>query len=369
MLLNSKILQPSIVVLLISTIFLSSCNNKSHSEKGDSAVVQDVLGREVVVPVKVEKIVGLRAGALRMLVYMDAVSLIAGIEHPEKKGDKPYLNAHPELINLPDIGPAMGGDAEMILNVNPDVIFISYTTKEDADALQKKTGIPVVAIECSDLGTESELLFESMKIVGKIINKESRADSLISYISSSIKHLNNRTKDIEENLKPSVYVGGLSYSSSYGISATHSSFAPFMFLNANNVASGIDKRLTSHVKGTFVDIEKILMWNPEMLFIDEAGFSLTVNDIKTRSALRKSLKAVDNDQIFCLLPYNNYATNYEYILINAWYIGKQLYPENFEDVDFKLKAAEIIEAFYNSSNSSDLLKSSLVLRKFSYNEL
>ncbi len=96
---------------------------------------------------------GVRAVALRLLVYMDATHMIAGVEQNEKNSLTPYVIAHPELTTLPSIGPPMGGDAELILKSDPDGIFITYTTAGDADALQKKTGIPVVAIECPDFGT------------------------------------------------------------------------------------------------------------------------------------------------------------------------------------------------------------------------
>ncbi len=353
------------ILAILILFFLSSCNNMNHPERGDSFVVTDMLEREVVIPQNVEKIVGLRAGALRLLVYMDAVPLIAGIEEPEKTDNKPYTKAYPELKNLPSIGPYMGGDAEMILNAKPDVIFISYTTKDDANSLQKRTGIPVVAIECSDLGTQSETLFASLRLIGKVINKEERADSLVKYINNSISELNNRTKNIENRLKPSVYVGGLSYSGSYGINSTHSNYAPFLFTNSYNVAANIDKRLSSHVKGTFVDIEQLLVWNPDYLFIDESGYAMVLEDFRTKTVLKNTLNAIENNNLFYLLPYNNYATNYEFVLLNSWFIGNVLYSQNFKDIIIKDKAEELLSFFYNKPINFEFIKSELSLQQFS----
>ena len=335
-----------IFLSIIAVIFLSSCNDTSRSEKSGSVVITDMLGRDVSVPENVESIVGVRAGALRLLVYMDATSMIAGIEYPETRSNRPYMKAYPELLGLPTIGPSMGGDAEMILNVEPDVIFKTYTTTQDANKLQRQTGIPVVALECTDLGTDNENIFESLRLIGKIINNKERADSIINYIEENIAELNTLTKDISQDNKPTVYVGGLSYSNSYGIKATHHRFAPFLFVNANNVASEIDERLTSHVKGTFIDIEKLLFWDPEYLFIDESGLNLVNQDLKTKTVLKHSLKAIENSNAFSLLPYNNYATNYEFVLLNSWYIGKQIYPEQFEDICFNEKADELLYHFY-----------------------
>ncbi len=357
------------IAVIFILFFLSSCGNTDRPATGDPVVVTDLLGREVVVPDNIERIIGLRAGALRLLVYMDAVQLIAGVEQSEKRGKKPYLKAYPELMQLPSIGPAMGGDAEMILNAQPDVIFITYTTRQDADMLQRKTGIPVVALECTDLGTDNETLFASLKLIGQVINKEERADLLISYITNNINELEKRTSKVSKYNKPSVYTGGLSYSTSYGISATHSRFAPFMFVNANNVASSIDERLTSHVRGTFVDIEKLMLWNPDYIFIDESGLQMVRKDINKKPVLRSSLKAIKNNNIFCLLAYNNYATNYEYVLLNAWYIGKQLYPAEFEDININKKAEELLYQFYSKNVADKLLTSSVALNRIPVEEL
>jgi iron complex transport system substrate-binding protein len=357
------------LLFFISCIVLvfSSCNNNSRLSPGDSVVVKDMLGREVKVPSEVKRIIGLRAGALRLLIYMDAAGMIAGVEENEKKILTPYMAAFPELAILPSVGPQMGGDAELIVGVNPDVIFMSYTTVQDADELQKKTGIPVIAIECSDLITASDSLFSSLRLIGKIIGREQRADTIISYIIQNKEELQKRISAIANEFKPLVYVGGLSYSGAYGISSTHPDYAPFMILNASNAASQIDKRLTSHIKGTFVDIEQLLMWNPDYIFIDESGLNLTKDDFNRNPSLRKSLSAYNSGNVYTLLPYNNYATNYEYVLINAWFTANIIYPDCFSDISADSIGAEILTLFYNRKISFDLIKSSVSLQPVSFN--
>ena len=86
-----------------------NCTGPPRQREKKRVATEDMLGRKVMVPEKVEKIVGLRAGALRLLVYMDAIDLIAGIEEIERRSYRPYLLAHPELKELPIIGPSMGG--------------------------------------------------------------------------------------------------------------------------------------------------------------------------------------------------------------------------------------------------------------------
>jgi iron complex transport system substrate-binding protein len=340
------------IISLAVILLLGSCTGTEQTKKNETHEVTDMLGRKVVVPTKVERIVGLRAGALRLLCYMDAAEFVVGIEENEKRADKPYMKANPKLLDLPSVGPAMGGDAEMIIGVQPQVIFLTYTTVEDADALSKKTMIPIITLECRDLGTASDTLFSSFNLIGKIIGKEERAKVLVNSIKEMTRDLHERTETVSKS-SPSVYVGGLSYSASFGIAATHPHYAPFVFTNAYNVASSIDKRLSSHVKGTFVDIEQLMQWNPDYIFIDQSGLGLAIQDLQTKSALRKSLKAVANRNVFTLLPYNNYATNYEYVMLNAWFVGKTIFPEQFVDLEIEKKADEVLSLFYSKHITID----------------
>lgn len=330
------------------------CTRTQRHSQEEGVVVRDMQGRQVKVPGQVEKVIGLRAGALRLLVYMDAVDLIAGIEETERRSQRPYTIAYPALKELQVIGPAMGGDAELILKTNPDVIFISYTTRGDAEALQKKTGIPVVAIECPEFAKQKDVLFDSFRLMGKILHKKARADSLIRYINRSIDLMDGRTRNLPEEQRPEVYVGGVPYSGSHGISYTQPYYPPFVFTNADNVAANLDEELISHIRGTFIDKEQLMVWDPQYLFIDQAGLSMVKQDFRDNTALYRGLDAFHNDRVYTVYPYNNYAINYELVLVNSWYVAKIIYPERFRDIDLNAKTKEIFQVFLGTDISSGL---------------
>ena len=135
-----------------------------------------------------------------------------------------------------------------------------------------------------------------------------------------------------------------------------------MVTNTKNVASTIDERLISHVKGTFVDIEKIMMWDPEYLFIDESGLQQVKSDFRNHPALYEHLNAIKNDKVYTLFAHNNYATNYELVLANAWYIGKIIYPEHFEKINIQAKAAEILKVFLGQNIYKELEQTKRVFK-------
>lgn len=344
------------IVIFIAFAISIGCTRVSPEGENKGITVTDALNRQVTVPEQIQNIVGLRAGALRLLVYMDATDLVCGIEEGEKRGNRPYITAHPKLLDLPVVGPTMGGEAELILKSGAEVIFMSYTTVGDADALQNKTGIPVIAIECPEFATQREQLFRSFQIIGKVLKRDSRADSLERYINQSIHDLQERTKNIQKSDRPTAYIAGVSYSGAHGINSTQPYFPPFVFTHTPNVASDINDRLVSHVKGTFVDIEKILVWNPDYLFIDQSGLTQVKTDINNHPDLRTNLDAIHENRVHVLHPYNNYATNYELVLVNSWYVGKVLYPRQFQDIELSAKTSEILKVLLGMNSSKEVAK-------------
>ena len=330
----------SIVILML----LSGCVQNQSNVEG-KVKVTDMLGRTVEVPEKVNRVVCVGPGALRLIVYLDAVDKVVGVEDAEKKWSpygRPYRLAHPELADLPTIG--QGGPTpvpypEEIIKVNPDVIFAAYIDSQQADNLQEKTGVPVVVLSYGQLATfTNEEVFDSIRLAGKILGKEDRAEEVVNFIQNTISDLNSRTKDIPEEEKLSVYVGGIGYKGQQGIESTECYSPPFIAVNAKNVVDVLDK--PGHV---FIDKEKLLDWDPDIIFIDEGGFALVKNDYDKNLDFYNSLGAFKNGNVYGILPFNYYTTNIGTALADAYYIGKVLYPDRFSDIDPEKKADEIFE--------------------------
>ncbi|MDR1594023.1 MAG: iron ABC transporter substrate-binding protein [Prevotellaceae bacterium] len=332
-------------IITTAALLMPSCRPKQNESHTQPVVIEDAFGRKVSLPANPERIVGLRPGALRLLAYMNLCDRVAGVEQVEKNGDdRPYVIAHPELLQLPFIG-ARGGNNELIMSVNPDVIFMTYTSVADADAMEKLTGIPVVALEYPEMGLAAGKLFASLKIIGKIMDKEERADSLTEYISQSLNDLHNRTSGIDDAKKPTVYIGGIAHGRARNITSTHPDYPPFIFTNAKNVADAVDKEENYSLSGVYIDIEQLMTWNPDIIFIDESGLNLVNNDINDGGALANHLTAIKTGRIYTLPSYNSYAVNYETALINSWFVGKTMYPDAFEDISIEEKANEILTVF------------------------
>ncbi|MBE0478828.1 iron ABC transporter substrate-binding protein [Candidatus Aerophobetes bacterium] len=329
--------------LLIATLlvfYLSVFNPVQASSR--QVKIKDLVGRVVEVPGVIDRIVCAGPGALRLVVYLEATDKLVGVEDCETIwgfSGRPYAIAHKEFIkSLLSIGPGGPGklpNDEALIKLSPDVIFMSYIEPRIADNIQSRTHIPVVVLSYGETGFD-EPLFKSLELAGKLLGKEKRAEKLLQFIKQVIDDLQIRTENIQDEEKPTVYVGGVGYGGAHGIESTEAQFPPFVFLHAKNVVDEIGRR--GHV---FIDKEKLLEWNPHIIFIDEAGLELVKQDYQKRPQLYRSLKAFKSGDIYGTLPFNFYATNLGTALADAYYIGKVIYPDEFKDIEPEKKADDI----------------------------
>lgn len=330
--------------LALAALLMGCQPQKSKQPGGEKTVVTDMLGRKVSLPAKVEQTVGIGPGALRLLVYLQAEDMVVGVEEIEKRTGRPYIFAHPGLQDRPTIGPAFTGDAELIAARQPDVIFKTYTTRGEANELQRKTGIPVVALQYVNETEAWHTLDSAIQLLGRVLKRKERARELIAFYRSQIDSLNAKTHDTPQKEKPRVYLGGLSHRGTHGINSTSPYYEPFAFIDARNVARGLRKQYNNN-EGVMLDTEQLMVWNPQVVFIDLAGRSLVQRDLDKNREFFRKIEAFSNNRVYGLHPYNWYSTNYATVLANAWYAGSVLYPEKFEDVDPAKKADNIYRQF------------------------
>jgi len=331
--------------ILVSTILGAGCID----DEQETVEITDMLGRTVKVPSKVDSIIGIEAGALRLIVYMQHSDKVVGIEENEKStgaggSAKPYIFANPDLLELPTIGPMHGGDAELIVARKPDVIFWTSTDVTKADDLQAKTMIPVVGLNYGDLNKNREDLYDSLSLIGEIMGNPERAREVQNFLEGRIELLDNMTRELPN--PPSCYVGGIGYRGAHGVLSTEPAYSSLKFVNGNNVASSVG------MEHAFIDKEKLIEWNPELILIDGGGLGFSLEDLGDGSY--DSIDAVRDGNIHGVLPYNWYTTNFGTVLGNSFYIASVIYPESFPELDPVEETDDIYEFLVGARVYADM---------------
>jgi len=308
----------------------------------DTLSLTDLAGRQVRVPANPQRIVCLGPGCLRLIVYLQAQDKVAGIEGLEKRwpGGRPYYEAHPELGKLPTITP--GGvpginnlpDLEGVLKVRPQVVFVTYMQKDKAQRMQNLLGIPVVVLSYGPFASFDKVIYDSLRLAGRILGKGKRAQAVVDYLEAQQKELARRGAAVGKG--PGAYVGGIGFKGAHGLESTDPNYLPFRWVGANNLAARLAK--SGHL---MVDKEKLLALNPAYIFLDGGGLILVAADYAKHPAFYRNLRAFQKRRVYLLFPFNWYTTNLGTALADAYAIGKVLQPKAFVDVDPPAKADEI----------------------------
>ena len=342
------------VLLLVFSLLigaLAGCTTAPAQSQNGDRTVTDALGRQVTVPETVESIVCVGVGALRYSCYMGAADLVMGVEDYEVKAGMTrlyqYVNFE-KFKDLPVIGTNGEPYTEEIIQLAPQVIVMSKSASVEADDLQKKTGTPVVVVPGSD-GTLDENAFETIRILGELYGKQTRAQELKEYLEGIQADLVSRTKDIPEGEKPAVYVGGVSFKGHHGFEGTEAGYGPFALIGAKNLAD------TTGQTGAFnIDLEQVLSWDPDILFVDFNGLTLMNEDYAKNPDYYNALTAVQEGKVYAQISFRSSASNLETALADAYYAACVIYPEQFKDIDPVEKAGEIFQKLLGTNPYADL---------------
>lgn len=373
---NKKIVSVFIVVCMFMTL-LTGCGSKTvlndkkdDKQASEKITVTDMLGRKVTLKNgAAKKIIANNPGSLRLYCYVGSVDKLVGVPDREKKDSKrrPYAMANSSIINLPSIGEGRGNNAddfEKILQLKPDVIFANADDKAALDKMQEKIGIPVVALSYGKGVIFDKEMYDSLKLIGKVIGEEKRANEVVNYMEKCKKDLNDRTKNIPDDKKLSAYAGGLAWKGAHGIESTRENYPLFNAVNAKNVVKGINKD-----GAVMIDKEKLLEWNPDRIFIDLASLRLIKENYRKNPKYYNTLSAFKNGEVYSQLPYVWCYVNIDTAMADAYYIGKVLYPEQFKDIEPEKKADEIYKFLVGKELYSEMAKESGGFKKITLEEL
>lgn len=341
------------------------------TEEPKTRIITDMLGREVEIPTEINAIICNGSNALRLVSYLQATDLLVGVEETDKAYEtstkRDYAHAYYDLFkDMPVIGKG-GGTAytaypEEILKVQPDVIITCFV-QEAAEQLQNETGIPVVSVRCPSANFIDEDWYAALRLTAELTGTQERCEELLCYIDSCKLDLQERASAVADADKPTVYTGAVTYSGAHGFAGTYANFGPFLAINAKNVADETGEKAAFDV-----DLEQVLVWDPDVIFLDPGNMNLVNDEYQSNPAFFHSLTAVQNGEVYTMPSFNNYSTNITYCLMNAYHAGKVLYPAQFADIDLEEMSIEIMNMFLGTAFYDDMQADGLYYGKLKLGE-
>ncbi len=302
----------------------------------------DSLGRQVAVPKYITK-VALSGPLTQIVLFALCPDKLVGLAAEWDESAEEFLDS--KYYTLPLLGQLYGGkgtlNLETILASGAQVIIDVGEQKanmtEDMDKLQAQIQIPTVHIDAYTDG-----MGEAYRRLGELLNMEEEAEVIADYCewvyANTLSIMERVGEDGKANL---LYCSG---ENGINVIAKTSYHAELLDLLANNLA--VVKSPSSKGTGNEVDLEQLMLWNPEVILFAPDSIYDTVGtnpDWATITAIK--------NKAYYEVPYGPYnwmgfPPSVQRYLGMMW-LAQLLYPD-IAQYDMYGEVSEYFSLFYHT---------------------
>jgi iron complex transport system substrate-binding protein len=325
-----------IAIIVVSAIVPSAGSIFANQGR----TIKDNLHRTVAVPPRVERILSLQPEITRVLVALGAADRLVGLDYFIGRDDHLFKVLFPNGTGLPVVSkPDESINKELIVRLDPDIIFASPTELQVPDSIERSLKIPVAAL--ASMGSFDGLL-EEIELIGALTGREERADKLKRYFREKIRFITESVGPLAPEARPKTYLAFWS-----SLVRTPVFYEPVQTAGGRNVA---DNLLPSRLGtiGTVITVEQILKWDPETILV-QGSFLPTERQVTVEGVLGDkrlgSIKAIEQRRVY-YTPGFWYWWDPAGVLVETLYLGRLFHPDKFGRLDLEKEGNEIYEEFY-----------------------
>ncbi len=302
-----------IIILLIFLVFLGlNINNKSDVTPQTTVqnTIIDRAGNEIQMPQKVEKIVSLAPSITETLIDLGLLDNIIAVD--TNSLDIEGISTE-NIITFDMLNP----DIEQIIALAPDIIFTTDMSQIDSSY----SVLNDIIITCIPTSESVEAILEDIEFIGKITNKEDRAEQIITDYVNEMQSIINKIEESNLAKNQTVYFEISPLPSAY-------SFGQGTFLN-DMLSKLFVQNIFEEFSG-FISVseEQIVAKNPDIIFTNATYIENPEEEIKARAQFQ-TINAVKNDRVYAIDA--NYSSRPNE---NSIFAFKQLAEALYPEIDF-----------------------------------
>ncbi len=346
---KTKIVTFFLILFIVSSILCVGCGNKQkkagttpQQTEMQKITVTDSLGRQIEIPDKIERIVVAYPTGGHIVCALGEQDKLVGIDTPSI--NNAFFNAlKPGFSSLPSPGSPGGVNIEELIALNPDLVLLAGRNKELVEKLEQH-GLRVFGIVAENL----EQLRDSMENLGKALRKEDKAAQFIEYYDKTIETIRKKTKNLQPEEKPGVYVVGPS-----GLLSTCSEDMYQHFLielaGGRNVSAGEKGEATPGHGWFTISPEQLIKWNPDLIVVTQYAPGITPEQILADERFR-GLNAVKNKQVFWfpskLCSWDNPSPQ---AVLGIKWLAQKIHPDKFRDMNLERETNDFFMMLYGKT--------------------
>lgn len=251
-----------LVALLSIVLVLAACTTPVQTP---TQYVVDDLGRLVAINGTPQRIISLAPSNTEILFALDLGDEVVGVTM--------YCDYPTQALDKEKVGDYYGPDIEKIVVLQPDLILATDFHRFDLIPALEQQGFAVFAVAPQTLDD----VLESIDRIGEITGKEAEASQLVNEMTSKIEAVEEQTREPEQ--KPRVFY-----------MTWHD---PMWTVGRNtwiddliNIAGGVNIFSENFEGGAMVQIEWVVLHNPEIVITSEWSYDWALNatELATTSA-------------------------------------------------------------------------------------
>ncbi|NLW90141.1 MAG: ABC transporter substrate-binding protein [Syntrophomonadaceae bacterium] len=337
---NSILIIAAILIILSGLIYWWSPDKKNPEKTAEesSITLTDTLGRKVSVPRKIERVACLYAFTGHVTVMLGQGEKIVAVPGGLKR-DVLLNQICPTIKNASVPSSNESINIEELLRVKPDLVLINRQTgiNKDETAKLDRFDLPYLVIDFQSMEEQRR----AVNIIGKVLSAEKEALAYSEYYLDCIKRVSERVKDIPEDQRLRVYH---SVNEATRTDPPNSLPADWM-KTAGLINVSVNQTLRLIEGKNFASLEQILLWDPEVILVNEPG----VAEYILKNTQWSSLNAVKTQKVYQMpvgISRWGHPGGLETPLALLW-TAQLLYPEQFMDMDIKQESRTFYKEFFD----------------------
>jgi iron complex transport system substrate-binding protein len=241
------------VVLLSIAFVLTAC---TPNEQTPTQYVVDDLGRLVTINGTPERIISLAPSNTEVLFALGLGDRVVGVTM--------YCDYPPEAQDKEKVGDYYGPDIEKIIALQPDLVLATDFHRFDLIPALEQQGVAVFAVAPQTLDD----VLESIQKIGQIADKEAEALELVDRMTSKVEEIEEQTKELEE--KPRVFY--MTWQDPMWTVGRATWIDDLI-----NISGGVNIFSQYFESGAMVEIEWVILLNPEIIITSEWSYDWALN--------------------------------------------------------------------------------------------
>lgn len=273
----------SVIFLTLLLIgILSGCTSPAAQQSTLS--ITDDLGREITIPVSVQKIISLAPSNTEILFAVGAGSQVIARDD--------FSNYPEEAVELPSIGGAQGYNLEQITSLQPDLVLAAeINSMEDVKALED-LGLNVYYMKNP---TDLEGLYKNLILVGEITGHKSEAEKLAESSKARVTAVEKAVESITDRPKVFYELDGSDPAKPW--TSGSGTYIDMLLQKAGavNAAAGMESAWAQ------ISQEALIIENPEIILLGDSIYGVRPEDVAARPGWEQ-ISAVTTNRVY---PFND----------------------------------------------------------------